>query len=98
LYAAPTLAQHIAQAYVGEPAATTAAANDALTEFAISVAGAVCEAVDAQGIDIEVIAPLVGGHPDVSVDTAVTVEMAGPHGTLIASIIAIARPPSDWPI
>lgn len=70
---------------------------DAVMEWATALGGAICDSVEAQGIELELTAPLEGVPIPRLDDCVVTAAFQGPFGTLGLTIIARAPSPATWP-
>lgn len=94
------LGARIASQAVGDNVAITdrPMVADALTEWVTTLAGAVCDRLDEQGVEMEVTAPIPGLPRLQPEDSLSTLVLAGEYGRVVLSIITRDVSPSAWPV
>jgi CheY-specific phosphatase CheX len=72
--------------------------SDAITEMVTTLAGAVCDRLDGEGVELEVTAPIPGVPRISAKDHLKAMAFSCPHGRVVLSVITRDVPPSVWPI
>lgn len=97
----PEVGANIAWQALGEqvePGGQRDLVEDALTELVTTLAGSVCDTVEAEALGLEVSAPLSGLPTLHADDRVVHVLLRGLLGTVVLTIVTRAPEPSPWPI
>lgn len=94
------LGARIASQAVGDhvPVSDRSLVADALTEWVTTLAGAVCDRLDEQGVEMEVTAPIPGLPRLRPEDSLSTLVLGGAYGRVVLSIITRDVSPSAWPV
>jgi len=94
------LGARIASQAVGDdvPVSDRSLVADALTEWVTTLAGAVCDRLDEQGVEMEVTAPIPGLPRLRPEDSLSTLVLGGEYGRVVLSIITRDVSPSAWPV